>query len=195
MHAWHWRIGLGAAALWLVTGMSPTSTSLPSLLMFDAAVYGTECSFMEYYTYPINYTGYIAPDSFVPVQILSQEDLNNRSAGCTTIIGDVWIASNYTGTLVLHNVTNITGSIETVTSSSNSQVAPQFNLTSIEMPDLVVVSGIFIASSQPLELLSFPKLTSSDNSLQFYTGYTPTNISFPALVNITDLSIIGNTSA
>lgn len=146
-----------------------------------------------YYGYPSNYTGYAPYD--IPIQILSQEDLNNRSAGCTTIVGYFRIANNYTGSLVLHNVTNITGNIEIEPNSSSLQAPSQFRLTSIEMPDLVVASGISISSSQPLDLISFPKLMSSNDSLQFDTGYKPTNISFPALVNTTSLSIVGNTSA
>jgi hypothetical protein len=124
--------------------------------------------------------------------ITSQEDLNTKSAGCSTIVGHLHIASNYSGPLVLHSITNITGHISSL---GNGESQSMNQLLSIEMPDLVVVSGIILTGRQSIALVSFPKLESSNESIIIYPGAVAANLSFPALVNSTDIIITGNTSA
>ncbi len=133
------------AGLWLLSIPGRYLPIPPSLLKLNSTIATnaySNCSFSYYTKHTDDLAITIFSISSLPVT--SQEDLDNRTAGCATIFGDIQIYNSYTGSVVLHIVTNITGNLFAdlyyddkgeVTSSG-----PPL-LTSVECPELVTVGG------------------------------------------------------
>ncbi|KAL2833922.1 hypothetical protein BJY01DRAFT_89829 [Aspergillus pseudoustus] len=85
--------------------------------------------------------------------ISRQEELDDLIQDYTALEGQITLSHDYTGSLVFHNVTNITSS--SITSLSTSEDS---GVTSIELPDLVTADSLTISGVTTLEKLSFPKL-------------------------------------
>ncbi|THC92442.1 hypothetical protein EYZ11_008084 [Aspergillus tanneri] len=79
------------------------------------------------------------------------EDLSVLS-DCTTIIGDIFIKSTFSGSFVLNGVTNITGSI------SMAVYEESHRMNGIEMLDLLYIEGIYLPQTWGLKKLRLPRV-------------------------------------
>jgi hypothetical protein len=116
----------------------------------------------------------------------SQEQLDSRLAGCTSIIGWLNIARNYTGSFVLNNITTITGGIGTYDDDSSESTG----LTSIEASGLLSTQELRIYRAPMLNNVTFPDLTSIGN-LKLDLTSKDGEVYFPSLKNATTVSIYG----
>ncbi|KAG4427610.1 hypothetical protein IFR05_016906, partial [Cadophora sp. M221] len=123
----------------------------------------------------------------------SQDELDDLAEGCTKIINvAVTVAPNYTGSLLLSGVTEISGSFSFGYRDEDSQV------TSIEMPDLVsfnMTESLKILRARQLTSVSFPKLQAISGFGLEMEGAPNCQISFPSLVNSTSIKIYGGLSS
>lgn len=115
----------------------------------------------------------------------SQDDLDSRLAGCTTINGWLHISLNYTGSFVLSNITNISGGISTYGGSGNSTA-----LTSIEANDLISIDELTIFNVPALNNVSFPNLESI-RQLSVSLTNIDGELHFPSLKNATIVLLNG----
>lgn len=118
----------------------------------------------------------------------SQEQLDARLAGCTSINGWLNIAHNFSGTFVLNNISSIVGGIGTVHDASSQSTT----LTSIEAHGLQSVQQLSIFHVPMLKNVSFPDLISIGN-LNLDLEHD-VEIYFPSLTNATAVSISGPVS-
>lgn len=120
-----------------------------------------------------------------------------KYAGCTEIIGTVYIAANYTGRFYLPNVTTISDEISTIPPHINGRekyYLPTPSLTSIDVPDLNDTVSIAINNVPALTMISFPSLTGVNGSISI-GGIEDCSVDFPSLTTPgRALSITGNMS-
>ncbi|KUJ06365.1 uncharacterized protein LY89DRAFT_692498 [Mollisia scopiformis] len=117
----------------------------------------------------------------------SQDDLDQRLAGCTSIDGWLHIAHNYTGSFILNNITNIAGGISTYDGAGNST-----GITSIEANGLLSVQELVVFGVPTLENISFPDLVTIDNiGVDLASGG---ELHFPSLTNCTTIVLSGSIS-
>ncbi|KAA8649461.1 uncharacterized protein ATNIH1004_002132 [Aspergillus tanneri] len=121
-------ISLKTLALYLVVGTLPTSTFAP------------EC-----HTHPNSNS------DNARLTLSTPEDLSVLS-DCTTIIGDIFIKSTFSGSFVLNGVTNITGSI------SMAVYEESHRMNGIEMLDLLYIEGIYLPQTWGLKKLRLPRV-------------------------------------
>lgn len=119
--------------------------------------------------------------------ISNQKDVDNILGNCTSIEGTIEIAQNYTGSLLIANITSIDGSIRTNSDSDT------YSLTSIDAPDLTTIVGLYIDTASTLTNVSFPSLsTAQDIFIGPVAGIT---VEFPRLRSVYgDLRLTGNIS-
>ena len=112
-------------------------------------------------------------------------------AGCTSIIGDIIIANNYTGSFVLSNVTSISSGIATQNGDFDSLPAQVPSLTSIEVRNLTSIATITIINATALTSVSFPDLSTLGGiEVQAASGLA---LGFPSLQNVSEyISIHGD---
>ncbi|KAL4934455.1 uncharacterized protein BDV17DRAFT_249300 [Aspergillus undulatus] len=122
-------------------------------------------------------------------EITRQEDLDAIAQTCTTLTGRLNIRSNYTGSFVLPNVTDIQGGVDQYPG------LPLYNteITSMEFPDLVRADYIELNTLLNLSRLGLPKLESVDVlRLEYFTGLERVNV--PELRNASRIEVMGNYS-
>ncbi|PYH47099.1 uncharacterized protein BP01DRAFT_364113 [Aspergillus saccharolyticus JOP 1030-1] len=114
--------------------------------------------------------------------IYSQAQLDQLTQNCTQLHGDLVVGTNYTGSFIVHNVTNITSSIGLNNSTTG--------LTSLEAPDLVALysAGFYCPSS--LRSISLPRLETAE-VLTVKAGSAIT-VSTPSLRNVSYLNLYGS---
>jgi hypothetical protein len=135
--------------------------------------------------------------------ISSQEQLDSLTRGCQRLTGDLVIAPDYTGSLVLRNIMSINGSVvadsallrrmiieygspERLPSPMPSTIP---NLTSVEMPDLLSFFELVADSLPSLTSISFPKATSA-GYVSIWNMTANPSLDFPALRNATEFEIV-----
>lgn len=126
--------------------------------------------------------------------VSNQEELETVYGGCTEIYGNVNIGINYTGDFYLSNVTYILGGLRTQYKRKNyadELALPTPLLTSIVVPDLNSISFIDINNAPALTTISFPNLTSLNNSLEL-AGIDDYSVDFPSLKSSEQLFVTGN---
>lgn len=144
--------------------------------------------------------GAVADNCLIPSElslISSQNQLDSLSQGCESLTGDLAISPNYTGSLVLRNVTSIAGTIIIDTTSLNlsqehlsSMPSTIPALTSIEMPDLLSIGSLAAFSLPSVESIFFPKVISAGRiSIRNMTA-SP-SLEFGALRNVSDFDVMG----
>lgn len=115
--------------------------------------------------------------------IHSQTDADIKLANCSTVAGDLYISSDFPGSLNISTITNITGSIYIEASE----------ITSITLDNLLYLDQLYVFSdAYNLTSLSAAQL-SKINDLSI-TSELPIIINAPALVNTTDIRHTGNFS-
>lgn len=124
--------------------------------------------------------------------------MDRKYAGCTEIVGSLYIAANYTGRFYLPNVTTISSGISTIEHYSSERgeyyYLPTPSLTSIDVPDLNDTYSIDINSVPALTMISFPSLTVVNGSISI-KGIEDCSVDFPSLTAVGNyLSITGNMS-
>ncbi|KKK21942.1 hypothetical protein P175DRAFT_0529326 [Aspergillus ochraceoroseus IBT 24754] len=118
----------------------------------------------------------------------SQWALDDISQRCTTLVGRLMIATNYTGPFILPNIKNITSDVFLDWWDFKPTPRP----TSIELPDLESLGGnMAFQSLTTLTNLSMPKLT----SLQYLRMAYPTAMDFRSLTEAGGISLAGNFSS
>ncbi|KAL4880250.1 hypothetical protein BJY04DRAFT_192058 [Aspergillus karnatakaensis] len=127
-----------------------------------------------------------ACDSRDTYHAYSQAMLDAISQNCPSFNGTVRIGANYTGPLILHNVTDLTG-------IQNDEYYNGPGLTSLEFPDLVNVEYLNLSYLSLLEKVSFPKLEYAENIQMLVPTELP-ELQFPSLKNTTGLRLEGNLS-
>lgn len=133
--------------------------------------------------------------------ISSQEQLDSLAEGCEGLTGTLAISPNYTGSLVLRNVTSIAGAIIIDTTrldsmgwlsqerlSSMPSTFP--HLTSVEMPDLISIDYLEAFSLPSVESISFPK-TISSGRISIRNVTAKPSLDFGALRNVSDFDVAG----
>lgn len=115
-------------------------------------------------------------------QLSSQEEVDARFLGCTIVGGDLFLAPNYSGPLVLPGVKAIDGSF---TSSA-------LQLTSVSLPDLVNISTFSIWGGKAFHAVDMPLATSAE--FISISSNLPLNLSLPSLVDVDFLQLFGNFS-
>lgn len=129
----------------------------------------------------------IFPNEYDPAYSFSSQDqLDSRLTGCTSIDGWLNIARNYSGSFVLNNITTITGGIGTHNEDRSDLTA----LTSIQANGLIGIQELKIYRVPALKNVSFPDLTSIDNLKLDLTSDNGA-IYFPSLNNATTVSLCG----
>ncbi|RAH68451.1 uncharacterized protein BO66DRAFT_472660 [Aspergillus aculeatinus CBS 121060] len=115
------------------------------------------------------------------IVIYTQDQLDQLTQNCTTLYGDLVVGSNYTGSFIVHNLTNITSSLSVQNSTG---------LTSLEAPDLIslYVAGFSYASS--LRSISLPQLQTAE--VFTVKSRTPLTVSAPNLRNVSYLNLLGS---
>tara|TARA_R110002060_G_scaffold36122_6_gene47014 strand:- start:566 stop:1030 length:465 start_codon:yes stop_codon:yes gene_type:complete len=117
----------------------------------------------------------------------SQRELDSLAENCTTVINsDIVVDSNYTGSLILSGITQITGSFSIGSNDQDSQ------LTSIEMPDLVAFYAakfLSIHRGSKLTAVTFPKLRAMYGSGVEIDGAPNVQLNFPSLLNVTNIEV------
>jgi hypothetical protein len=121
-------------------------------------------------------------------EISSQVELNQVVQNCTALAGQLTLGKVYTGSLVFHNVTNITSSTITAVSGTADS-----GVTSIELPDLVTAGSFAVNGITTLEKLSFPKLEYVEHLSLWFPAMVD-ELEFPSLRNASEIQLNGNFS-
>lgn len=123
--------------------------------------------------------------------ISSGDDFNRRFGNCTTIVGSLHIARNYSGSLILHDITNVTGHISiSAFDGPEESMNLTLNLTSIEANVLVSLGDLILFDVPALKSVAFPKLETI-GSLEIDFISDDAELSFPSLFNATSLELSG----
>ncbi|KAL3492877.1 hypothetical protein BJX62DRAFT_235819 [Aspergillus germanicus] len=122
------------------------------------------------------------------LEIKSQVELNHLVQNCTALAGQLTLGKYYTGSLVFHNVTNITSSTITAVSGTADS-----GVTSIELPDLVTAGSFAVNGITTLEKLSFPKLEYVEHLSLWFSAMVD-ELEFPSLRNASEIQLNGNFS-
>jgi hypothetical protein len=125
--------------------------------------------------------------SLVTTRVSNQNDVDRLLGNCTSIQGTLGIAQNYTGSLLLSNITSISGSILT------DSDLDAHSLTSIEAPALTTIEGISISNASTLTNISFSSLSTAQYiAISAVAGLA---VEFPQLRSVyQDMSLTGNIS-
>ncbi|KAF9885249.1 hypothetical protein FE257_000609 [Aspergillus nanangensis] len=115
--------------------------------------------------------------------ISSQDQLESISNSCSTMVGDINIASNYTGSFILPRVSNITGVI--------SDIGLENNLTSIELLDAAFLGGFDLTDHNYLSI-SGPNVTEVGR-IDIANGLS-VSVSLPRLGTVAEISLSGGFS-
>ncbi|KAL4947861.1 hypothetical protein BDW69DRAFT_177556 [Aspergillus filifer] len=129
------------------------------------------------------------PDSSYDIH--SQDQLDELSNDCTTISGDIRILRNYTGSLILNNVVNITSLL--AEDPDDDSDSPDSELSSIELPDLQYVTRLINIQTRPITRLLLQRLRSVNESLHV-TMSDEGEVRLPALTEAGDIVVEGNMS-
>jgi hypothetical protein len=118
------------------------------------------------------------------ITVFSQKDADRKLQDCSTLVGNLYISSNYSGSLNISTVTNITENLY---------------VYSIEVTDIVLDNLLYLN-----KMLFLDFITSAFSSLSLarvvnvevlrITSFLPANISMPSLVNTTTINLSGNFS-
>jgi hypothetical protein len=159
----------------IIQGMSipPMFSKQQSVTKSTPAVLANECFLNSTPTSSLNNS----------ILIQSQSDADSQLQGCTTVLGSIEIAQNYTGALSLPSVANITGKILQENGSNTPYI------TSIQLENLIYIDSVRIDSAAALESISFPELSSA-TTLSF-NGNSGPKIDCPSLVTASHINIIG----
>ncbi|KAL4895142.1 hypothetical protein BDV59DRAFT_200390 [Aspergillus ambiguus] len=115
--------------------------------------------------------------------ITSQSQLDRISASCTAIDGDVTIASNYTGPLLLPGVSNITGVMTAAGSIGRGN-----NNRVVDLPDVLSLGGLSLLGPDGVSI-SIPRATEIGTIM--LSGAQATNFSSPRLETAASISLDG----
>lgn len=115
--------------------------------------------------------------------IHSQSQLDIISEQCTTLVGNVEIASNYTGPFTVSGVSNITG----VLSAANT-IGSRNNISVIELPDVLHLGGISFFSTDTTTIYIPNAAKIGTISL---TRVNATSFSAPLLQSAVDINLDG----
>ncbi|PLB49139.1 hypothetical protein P170DRAFT_475456 [Aspergillus steynii IBT 23096] len=128
------------------------------------------------------------PDGQIYFNITGQDSIDALSSSCTTLVGPVSVASNFSGEFVLPKITNMTNEF-----SVTSKFSP--NVAVIDLPDLEYMGSTFRLGSvaETLERISVPKVESLQ-SLSLYQYRDNATVDFRSLRTLKDLYIQGNYS-
>jgi len=141
-----------------------------------------------------NYNDYLWEGFIIESQAAFDAALGN----CTTIIGPLFISTNYTGPLVMNSVTNITGQLSTIgksfeTYTNEQTVANDLTLlTSLQADDLIWLERLDLEGVPALSSISMARLDTI-SWMVVYSNPT-TSLGFPLLTNGSDISIYGGYS-
>ncbi|GES63663.1 hypothetical protein ATEIFO6365_0007035000 [Aspergillus terreus] len=115
--------------------------------------------------------------------IHSQSQLDTISKQCTTLLGNVEIASNYTGPFTVSGVSNITG----VLSAANT-IGARNNITVVELPDVLYLGGISFLGT---DTTAISILNATEIGTISLTGANATSFSAPLLQSAGDINLDG----
>ncbi|CRG83803.1 hypothetical protein PISL3812_01159 [Talaromyces islandicus] len=119
-----------------------------------------------------------------------QCDLDNITAGCTTVNGSISMSVNYTGGFYLPNIRNITGNIRWYLSEPLDAVP---KTTSMHLPDLEFLGGTLDVSSIPtLQSFVAPQLQTVEWAANIEYAQ---EVDLRSLVDLEYLTITGNVSS
>lgn len=119
--------------------------------------------------------------------IETQADFDATLGNCTTIIGPIFISENYTGSLIMNNITNMTQDLSNY-GIMGKTITPSARLTSLQADNLVWLGGMNLEGVPALNLISMAKLEFVDR-LIIYSN--PALLKLPELKNATDIEIYG----
>ncbi|KAJ0416967.1 hypothetical protein BJY00DRAFT_216794 [Aspergillus carlsbadensis] len=128
-------------------------------------------------------------------EITSPADIPRLFSDCTDISGDILITNSYSGAFVLPGVDNIFGKLY-FEWDGWYQWDPDYsrapNVTSIEIPDVRVISEVIIQDIPTLRLVAMPKLEEIWNGFSLLQGRNPPVVAdFRALRHAGDFDFDG----
>lgn len=122
----------------------------------------------------------------------SQGELDSAVANCTVWVGSISVSSDWSGPLVLNNITNVTGVITTEPYVGRDKW-PSSLLTSIEAPKLRYLGGMYFWNASNATSISLPKLEWVETLSVDQSVEREVIVDVPSLVNVTRrLEIFGN---
>jgi hypothetical protein len=168
---WRWFYLADCVAYYLyVLGKRSENPLSPELIVAEA-VFANECT--------LGKTDSDGASS--QLEVYSQESANLALENCTGLIGSLYISSNYTGSLNLSGITNITGDI----------FATDSGLTEFYMDDLLYLSQFTSTWAQNLTSISFARLLNI-SKIWVVTTLLPVEFSVPSLVDAGSIELDGN---
>ncbi|KAL4925526.1 uncharacterized protein BDV17DRAFT_294420 [Aspergillus undulatus] len=123
-------------------------------------------------------------------EVASQDELDEISRNCTTIIGSLGILPAYSGSVALNNVVNITSS-NRMQSNTYPGDDLSFNIPSIELPDFEHVGDSISLSGVAINGLSVPRLQSVNQSIYVFLRDNA-GVEFPSLTAAGSVHFNGN---
>ncbi|KAK0119391.1 hypothetical protein ONS95_010843 [Cadophora gregata] len=167
--------------LWFKHGLANAVVLLSTLLHSTAAV---ECAGSGLYTV---------------TTVNRQEDLDSLVANCTVWLGDISIANEWNGTLVLNNIVNFTGRFTTdqyhedYTEEYTDSLWPSPLLTSIEAPQLRFLGVLSFMNASNIETVALPNLEKIGSLFVDQSEQKELVLDVTSLKIVTDkLQILGN---
>lgn len=118
----------------------------------------------------------------------------NILSTCSGHVSDLFIAANYTGPLSLPSIISAS-QISFNGDDKNTMATMLDNLTSLDFPNLVNVTGlgIFMSHLHGLTSLSVPMLRDvEDNMILDFTGNGVSELTFPSLEGVRNFNVSGN---
>jgi hypothetical protein len=116
------------------------------------------------------------------ITLSRQSDADIILGNCTKVVGNLYINSNYVGSLNISTITNITGKL----------YIEAARLTELSLDKLESLDRLEITNGDALRLISMPGLLTAKNLWIYST--LPMDISFPSLINAMSISMTGNFS-
>lgn len=125
--------------------------------------------------------------------VSSQQDADTQLASCDTIIGSIIIGGNYSGPLVIPNITNSTEDImvQSIYEPTGLLLGPQ-SLTSLQADNVVTMAegDLCLVDVPVLTYVSMAKLQNADSiNIAFNSSGT---LNLPALANASDIHVFGS---
>jgi hypothetical protein len=178
----------------------PPSNDLILKLRVDIPNNGGICDLTNYTSPSAPSYEFTGPGAYM---VESQADLDTTLGNCTTIIGYIFISPNYTGPLIMNNVTNITRGFLTtgnmyLTGDPQNDGGPVNTanptplITSIQADNLIQTWMLDFTGVPALKSISMEKLESVDR-LTVYSN-PAMSLNFPQLINGTSIVIEGGYS-
>lgn len=133
-----------------------------------------------------------ATDCEGDIIVSSQQDADTKLSGCGTVAGSIVIASNYSGPLIISNVTSITESIliNSLYDPTADYLGGQ-HLTSLQADSVVAMNGGDVRLVD-LPLLESVSMSSLENVTAINVAFNSSGtLNFPSLVNATDIHVFG----